>query len=494
MKKRKVFYKSSLPMTFYAHTMQFIERNSYDKRCAVIFEAVAKDKIQMFVTGEFPEKLSSAMYETESFSGLWNQFRDGGLANEKFVADKAYYLGNVGNAEINLMFHSFAKAKAVFEAENDWWEITVGNGSVSEKEDACALQLSGYEWMEEEFPFEIRTVSQEESKSLYHLYTYYHEPKPQNQAEGSLCAIGPNTVYGSVEVLYVGAALCCRLVDVGNNVVGYFDMGIESSYSKKQLRKQNPGNYMSMVAAATHSYQTVQNDARNIPALSVIISHWHTDHVQILHDMAQDYVNNGNFANFWQTAEFLYPSVIQAKGWACTYFTIFRSAMQTAGNTNVTVAPYLNNGQNVNLYQSQNLLIYKCDRNDSTIRNPNHHDHGVWAKVRLSSGNTVFLAGDCAYDTIAVGNVNNAALTNGGQGYKYLVASHHGGRYTHTLAQNKAQYIPQQQQQSEVFYSANGAAYGHPVPANVNAYGARGWTHRYTQNLPGQNFNMFNLI
>lgn len=488
--------KNNSSITFYAHIINYDERNSYDGRCPVTFEAVVQDEIQMFVTGELPAAFPNTIKESDTFFGLWNHFQRGGLTEPAFVADKAKYLGKATDAEITLMLHSFADTMAIVEAENDWWTIVVYDKVASKAEDACMLQMTGYEWIEEEFAFELRAVSREEEERLYHLYTYYHEPESRKNGHDSVGAVGPNTVFQSVQVLYVGAALCCCLVGAGNNVLGYFDMGKESSYSQKQLQKRNPANYPAMNNEKIQSCQAVLWDAQNIPGLSIMISHWHTDHVQILNEMAVDYVQNGNFAGFWQTAEFIYPGIIQAKGWACTYYANFQSAIQTAGNTHITAAPYQNTDHNGVIYGAQNLTIYKCDRDDTAVGTPNHHDHGIWATVRLNSNRTVFLAGDCAYDTIGVGNAAAPELTNNGSGYHYLVASHHGGKYTHTTAQGKTQYIPRPTppvSQPMVFYSANGVAYGHPVPANVTAYENAGWNSRYLQTLPGQGNNAFVL-
>ncbi len=496
MIKKKAFDGARLPMTFYAHTMKFIDRDCYDQRCAVEFEAVPKDGVSMFVAGEFPARLPGETEDAGLLSKLWSDFRRGGLEDPAFLADKAGYLGKVANAAIVLMFRSFAKAKSVANAKNDWWEITVCQTAGPEDGDTCLLAIPGYEEIREEYTFKISAVSMEEDERLYHLYTHYNHLEFGKRDNGSVGAIGPGTAFGRIQVLYVGAGLCCCMEDTQGNVIGYFDMGVESVWSNRILQWRNPAGYAAMNNAAVQSYNAVLGDAQNIQNLAVIISHWHTDHVQILNDIAVDYLQNNNFAPFWQTVELIYPDIIQAAGWAVTHYTNVIAAIQQAGNQNVTVGLYQDLNQNILLYQAQNISIYKCDRDDSRIRWISHHDHGIWASVTLNSNRTVFLAGDCAYDIIAVQNVNAAELTNNGQGYDYLVASHHGGSYTHTRAQNRAQYIPSpdpQAQQPEIVYSANGVAYGHPNPTNVAAYGNAGWNHIFLQNYPGQGFNVCDL-
>ena len=161
---KKVFDQESLPMTFYAHTMKFVERNCYDQRCAVVFEAVPKDGVSMFVTGKFPFRISQAKDDGGLLTKLWTDFQRGGLEDPAFMAHKAGYLGKVANAEIVMMSRSFAKTKSIANAKNDWWEITVYQTALSEGEDACLLAIPGYEEIKEELAFVIRPVSAEEKK------------------------------------------------------------------------------------------------------------------------------------------------------------------------------------------------------------------------------------------------------------------------------------------------------------------------------------------
>lgn len=478
--RKKKFDFNAFPMTFYAHMMQFIERDAYNMRCVLNFEAVEKDSIQMFISGELPERLTQTTQDAAYFEQVWGHFSEGGLSGRQFVANKAMYLAQVSNAEIDLMLCSFAVAKGIAEAENDWWEITIypASGEGSEDMDACMVAFPDVEWTEAEFPFTLRAVSKEEQERLYHLYTHYEDDWLQNNREGgTFGAFGPATTFGEVQPIYVGAALCCRLTDTAGNAVGYFDLGFETHYSRSILRRRNPANYQAMGVMADNLHQAVLNDVRNAPNSSIIISHWHVDHVSILNEMALDYMNNGNYAPFWQNAEFFFPQILARRSWGVTYFTNVRGAFMRAGNPNVHMAPYRNATQNTHFYGQTNIDIYKCDRNDSAIRNPNPHNHGISAVITLNSGRKAFLAGDCTYDTVGADNVNAAELTNAGAGYDYLMVSHHGGVYSHTAAAGRWQYIPRPSVGGVAVYSANGAAYGHPVAANVAAYAGRGWTN-----------------
>lgn len=493
---KKIFDTSTLPITFYAHTLQFIDRSSYDKRCAVMFEAIMKDQIEMFVSGKLPPKLPPIAEQSVCFASLWSVFEQNGIDGAKFISEKGTYLVEVPNAELDLLLLSFADAKEIENARNDWWEITVcapQNAPKEEKVDACILCVTGFRAAEGELPFTIKPVSKEKERVLYALYTPYPDDTTENMGKAdndveSVGAITQHTVFGEVDIMCVGAALCCCLTDLARNAVGYFDLGAESVYSSRMLHSSNPANFAARQTQMQNACQAIENDLVNIPGLTIIISHWHTDHVQTLNDM----VNNPQSANFWANAIIYAPGIILKSGWAVTHFTRVQAAMRNARNLRFFQRAYVNTDTNVRAaFLFANPMVYKCDRNDTHLRNPNHHDHGIYAVLTLTSGSTVFLAGDCAYDTVAMSNPAHVIIDNGGAGYDALVVSHHGGKYSHTNAANRAQYIPlpSGHVNSVAVYSANGVAYGHPKPGNIADYTARGvgWLGLFTHQLPPGN-------
>lgn len=488
---KKNFDTNTLPITFYAHTLQFINRSSYDKRCAVMFEAIMKDQIEMFVSGKLPSKLPSAAEQSACFASLWSIFEREGIEGTNFISEKGRYLVEVPNAELDLLLLSFVEAKEIENARNDWWEITVcaPQNAAGEEKDACILCVTGFQAVEGELPFKIKPVSRETEQALYSLYTPYLDDTKEYMGwtGNDVDAIGFNTVFGGVQVMCVGAALCCCLCDAAGNSVGYFDLGIESSFSTRKLRKYAPTNYQIQSVQMQSAHTAVVQDLLNSPNPTVIVSHWHTDHVMILNDM----VNNPLSANFWAQVTIHCPGIINRKGWAVTFYARVFAAIRNAGNFRFFAYPYSN--QNISLrvvHIFSNPMIYKCDKNDIGLRNPNHHDHGIYAVLTLQSGSVVFLAGDCAYDTLAVGNTTHTIINNNGFGYSALVVSHHGGRYSHSTAPVKTQYIPLPtgNVNDAAVYSANGIAFGHPNPGNVADYTNAGWPGFFThQLLPGQN-------
>lgn len=504
MELNKKFDVSTLPISFYVHTLEFVNHSSWDPRYTIRFEAVKKENIEMFLSGVLPEKLPKSVEKSLYFEKLWEIFKNKGTSDQKFRSNKCIYLAECGNAEINVMMVDYSSAKKIELAENDWWELTicaVEKGNLDEK-NTCDLAMHGYAEIEEEFSFELRPVSDKEEQSLYELYEPYIDEEQQAKAmeqrvRDGVEAVGPTTIFNELVIFYVGAALCCCILDGANNPTAYFDMGAESSYANKQLKKANPANYPTMCAATQSSYNSVLNDVANFPNLDVIVSHWHTDHVSILNDLALDYVNSGGVtnANFWTNMSLIAPACIRSKGWAVTYNNNVHAALTLASRVALLVAPCVNVNRSIQLALGwTNLEVWKCDRNDTRVTSSNAHDHGIFAKLVLASGKNAFLAGDCAYDTLSVGNPTSTVLNNNGAGYDALVVSHHGGKYTHTTAHNKTQYIPIPTAGADACYSANGVAYRHPNTANVTAYTTAGWTANYCHDVPLTAGNFFLFI
>lgn len=487
-----------LPLAFYAHMLQFTGRESSDNRCRILLEAVVKDKIGMFLTGQLPEPVPANVRETGYFTSAWESFRQGGLESPDFITKKAVYLADASNGQIVLMYRSFKEAMAVAEADHDWWEIVIYPAQKDTADaDACMFEMTGYEAAEGEYPFTIQPVSGEEEAMLYHLYTYFGKQGYGETDTGPVGMIRQGTSFQNIQVAYTGTGLCCVLMDVRGFVAGFFDMGIESLFSNRVLANRNQLNYTVMDAASNSIYAQVLNLVQNTPYLTVIVSHWHTDHEQILNDIAYKYVHQHQniYANFWQTVSLVCPAIRNVPGWACTHYASVQGALTLAQNHQAVICPYLNANQNIIVSQGQNYCIYKCDRNDANIRKPDPHDHGLSMVIRLQSGSTVLLPGDCAYDTMAAGNPASSVITNNNQGYTYLVASHHGGKYTHMTGAGKLNFIPHPAQAGqEIIYSANGAAYGIPTAVNVRDYRGAGWQPVFLQNIPMQGFDHWIMI
>ena len=498
---KKKFDKANLPMTFYAHTLQFINRNCYDKRCAVKFEAVPKDEIQMFIEEELPEKLTGIAGESKNFSVAWDSFQKGGMNSAEFTANKGKYLLEVRNAQIWLMFHSYARAKSIVNSQSDWWEITINESPASEEDDACLFQIFGQEAAEEEFTFEVKPVPSEQAEKIDHLFIG-DSGSDAEELQGNDLIFLENITYKKIYVYYVGAALCCALIDDNGDTAVFFDMGQENYYAQRKLSTKNMNNCILLLNAAQRSISEIMEEAKKAKTVYVIISHWHDDHCEILHNLAEYCNSSGEYEDFFEKTIVIGPEVIDAnnfgpatdpedakeekQGWSFLHYSYIAAFYKTnLPNNFIKIENDLKQDRCEVIGDSPNLALFKIDyKINGNCHHP--HDHGICAKVRLESGHTVLLTGDCHYDAIGTKNTSAPLLTNDDAGYDSLVATHHGGRYTHTKALERDAFIPQPKFEmvSRAYFSANGVAYGHPDKDNVNDHIDRGWIPKGTLSRP----------
>ena len=273
----------------------------------------------------------------------------------------------------------------------------------------------------------------------------------------------------------MGAGLSCRLVDQVGHVVGYFDMGQELPLSAAILNRFP-------TAAVLHqtkqiSINVMTQDAAAGTALTVILSHWHYDHVRVLGMLARDYLQNGNYAAFWTNLTLICPAMVRLRGWSVTDYTSICAVMNRINPNGMHFVQHAPVFQTQMIQLGNNITLYKGDAGGAGAVLHHPHNHGLAAAIRLGGmgGNVAFLPGDCSYDTL---NGLTGVLDRGGIGYEYLVATHHGGTYTHNLRSNPAVIpVPDGQVNSNLIYSANGVAYGHPDFAVMTEYANQNWNH-----------------
>lgn len=476
-------------MTFYAHQMGFIDRDVCTKKFAVNFEAVPKETVEMFVTKEMPAQFSQEFMEFIENSQYFEETRDSffrfGPEDETFRNLKPRYLSEVPDFQIMLLFEDYWKACEVLEAETDWWEIGLDPDSAMPAGSVSALCSMMPEENEDREIGDLyyRGLSSEENKILYDLYVDDAEGF-QDDGNSGVCgtgrsplgAITPATTFSKVQVLYVGAGLSCRLVDDAGIVAGYFDMGQELPLSAFALARNSP-----FAAALNQVKQSNINimvqDAAAGTAMTVIISHWHYDHVRVLGNLARDFLQNGNFAAFWTNLTLICPAMMRRPGWSVTDYNSITAALNQLNPAGFQPLPNAaaSQVQTVNL---GNVTLYKADIGGpgfsrTEINDP--HNHGLAAVIRLGGGNVVFLPGDSSYDTYSG---VQGLLDRGGIGYEYLVAAHHGGTYTYNKASNPACIpVPDGTVPSTLIYSANGVAFGHPNPVCMADYANSNWNY-----------------
>ena len=475
-------------MIFYAHKLEFIDRDAATRKCAMCFEAVPEELLRMFVTGEISGDTSSEalefLEESKYFGETWNSFDQEGPDGEAFLENKRLYLSEIRAVQITLLFEEFGRAMELERSETDWWRIYVDfpGGDLPEDavpvfiEDPAETLYAGYE-----------PLSQEENNILYSLYVSEGRENHggmgsdiQGTGQGILGNIAKDTQFGKVQVLYVGAGLSCRILDYTGHVVGYFDMGEELAFSAALLQQRAPFMAPMLNQVKQDSINIMKQDAGTGAALTVIISHWHYDHVRVLGTLAREYIRSGSYAAFWTNLTLICPAMVRYPGWSVMDYNDIRAVMSRLNQSGFQPVANVTNLQTVSFHPGSNdkITLYKGDIGGRRSVQVHPHNHGIAAVIRMgagSGGNKVFLAGDCSYDTL---NGIAGVLDNGGIGYEYLVATHHGGTYMSDLTSNPT-YIPKPGVlgNARLVYSANGVAYGHPNPMYMGDYANRGWTN-----------------
>lgn len=469
---------------FYAHKIGYIGYDSFSGRHQVAFETVPAELVCKFLPGEPEVPSSEAGEEFLAYSRFYEEakecFDTYGFENEEFQQKISCYLAEIPEFEVVLLIDGFSKAMQIDRKKPDWYRFTLSldeGGPESPMKALCSIAPEE-EIMETEYGVEnFEGLSEEISQMLYLFYLGKEEELNQDgnsavpETEGGMLgSYMADTEFGKVQVLYVGAGLCCRILDYTGNVVGYFDMGKELPFSAGALRRNSAANAATLDRIKQDNIDTMKQDAAAGTALTVIISHWHYDHVSVLGEFAREYLQNGTYAAFWANLTLICPAMQRWAGWTVTDYNRIKAALAAAHPAGLRPLQVTMTNQTKKFSLGRESYLYKGDTNF----NYNPHNHGIAAAIRChGTKNWIFLPGDCSYDTLSMAA---GALNPRGIGYEYLVASHHGGTYTSNRQPNRAMIpVRDVHAPSSVVFSANGVAYGHPDPAVMADYRTQNW-------------------
>ena len=310
----------------------------------------------------------------------------------------------LNNEDLDILYMSIYMGYPYSEsfAETRWFMIEISDAASESNVYHCIIEpLSPFpKWSEKTF-CKIKTLSKKgetsaEEEALNNLFSMPADKLKEAADKQVFGNIGPATVIGTIRAYYVGAALCIGLIDAGGVFQGFFDLGIYGI----------PAGFVSHTAAGAN-YLEIMGQLTGANPLTIIISHWHNDHINIINDLTPPQVN---------THTWIYPESNSpvAAG--------FSNHLQNAGVAHLIMQNVQANLPHVtNHIINNNFSVHKMDY----IANDHPHHHGIYVRIVSQLVNTILLSGDCTYAGMHADVLNipppaaNSAIL--------LQASHHGG-------------------------------------------------------------------
>lgn len=454
---------------YYACLSREVREMGGRQRVGLEFEIVEEINLNCFLNEENVEGSKDGNYEE-----VFENFRRYGMEHENFQKVKGRYLGETDFMLLTVYFEDLTYAMYQY---GKWYCIDLTDREHGEELTGKVYDCAVCEWGVEDDPVinaygsfeELGRVRKGRLRQLYRPYIPAESRWDGDIGENGLQAIGAGTVFDEVIFYYVGAALCAEIVDNAGNTAAFFDLGTRVSGNARLLNLQAPAQNSRNVILG--KLQTIGRGNR----VTIFISHWHVDHCNALGYFFHQNVLTPNIR--WNTNWYVpgsnLPSfhAVQNSIPAASFHVTAPGAAQAAVNIN----------HNVNIQAGK--ISYRGA--------PHPHHQGVYARVMLSSGTTVFLAGDTTYEGIPANE-----RTNGNNGYTCLQACHHGGNYHYAPAvQNPAAgFIPQAEQNAIAVYSADGIYHGHPAPQYVGDHRMAGYSQANEFQLQQGAAQGFNLV
>ncbi|GAU76013.1 hypothetical protein F3D3_0609 [Fusibacter sp. 3D3] len=440
-------------------------------RSGIEFEVIQSSKVAAFLKRDKAMALDS---QDESYIDLLNHYLEHGADHEMFYQKKLAYFGNEETIYyLTIWFDVPAEAEQI--VITDWYLLVEGGNY-----DYQLVPFMG----DEPIAYgkcSIYLANQQDRETLNKLMSIRSLEGKNVNANRALNgewiqAIDQNTLFWGATVYYVGAALCVGLLSAAYSVAlgclvphqteAYFDFGYKSGNNSGNAYVRANSN------KAVANLAIISQDLINTPAKTVILSHWHNDHICLVRQIN----GNHNYDAFWAQSTWLVPQT------AAPVANIVAHNLNLYGGT-MTVLPnvYPANNQVYNVYNNPNLILGKIDAFDPALLAGRHpHHHGIYARINLINSLNVLqyqqmlLVGDCTYSGIPNVQKNDCA---------YLQVCHHGGDYAlPPCAQNpvvNSLYIPTPKNDPNyryAFYSANGVTHGHPNANIMGRHNAMGWT------------------
>ncbi len=449
----------------------FAFRNEYELVETGAVEAFLGGRDEFYRLGSVE---SRRFVKEETFDRIYAEYRNTGLTGEPFIHNK---LDLTGNQHIYYAAVSIPGMREAGKAGEygKWYRMGFS------KEGSYPCRVRDYSanpeemFREESYRCDITALTEEENDNLRELFRVYPdgrhilqgEEKGQEK-EGSFGALQIGTPIDSIVVWHCQRAyyLCVEFYDASQLPIGLFDMGYHGHvYVNYSDQNMPPGG----------------NWGKRVP-ITVIISHFHDDHVSGLVAMANSH-NLGlgrTYRYFFSNLDLHLPDTYQPPSFHRVVNTVTRA------------------GGNVTIYDDQIPMQAPNPAFDFGLAEFNHpiygtynahpHLHGMYVRCQTVGGRNVLMVGDTIYRGIkTIGGALNQLPHQGdlASSYDVLIACHHGGNYHVSIAGNH--YLPNTTAEDyipipgnfnpTVIYSANGNGINsaHPHPVYVAGHQNQGW-------------------
>lgn len=457
------------------------------------YELVETGAVEAFLgrKNDFYSSESNAgrrLVKKETFDAIYEEYQNAGLRGERFVHDKLELTGNQQIYYATVSIRGMREA-GKFGEYGKWYIIEF------EREGAYSCRVRDYSAPPEEtlgeeaYRCNITAVPKKENDSLLELFKVYpddrHILRGEEKKQERIKGLGTLQIGVPVDSIVVwqcqrGYYLCVEFYDANQLPIGLFDMAYQgfvfANYSDQNMQ---PGG----------------NWGNRVP-ITVILSHYHNDHIDGLLSMVNSHRAGGpsTYHYFFGNMDLHLPDTLQPASFHTLVFTV----AQAGGNVVIhdDQAPM----QAPNPAFDYGLASFDHPR--SGAYRPHPHLHGMYVRCQTTGGRDVLMVGDTVYRGIqAVGGGINQPPHQGdlAASYDVLIACHHGGNYAVDVAGNnylqntgRDDYIPLPGNNPVVIYSSNGNGNGaHPNSVVVNEHLNRGWTAGMITNV---NYNSYGNI
>lgn len=416
----------------------------------VLFELIPTSELGCFLGDSEQPPLK---YSEEPHRSVIEAYRREGLWGRRFLQGKAELLANTVTYYYYMRVNN---AELPYIDIGSWYLVSMLSDSSGSGAGADygilldeELQSGVVSTVREELPPQIR-------EKLREIFSIYQTDDDDGEEQAN--DITADTEISRVCIYNMGQALCVGIFNMDGALTATFDFGLP--YVANRAVQNLAPDFQNFV----NDLKDVFPNDRSRGNITVILSHWHMDHCimatlldgQLLHHTKWIVPSDG----LGVAAQKVRHHIQNCRG---SVRTVSDDVVDTAVNA------------------CRNICFGKINLRAPGKNTSHPHHHGIYLRIRTDADSTIFLAGDCTYEAI-----NKVVRENGGAGYNFLQASHHGGDYALRPATRDTAFIPRPSQGGTVVYSAGPySKHHHPSGKSDADYNNCGWTAQHNTHTNG---------